>query len=59
MRGNPIEFDENETNILLAGTLFEKYPELIVQKKAKSLGLHQWPDGIAKNLKTLIEMNEN
>ncbi len=43
--------------MLLAGTPFEKYPESM-KKKAKYLGLNQWPDGIAKNVKTLIEMNE-
>ncbi len=53
-RGAQIEFDEDETNLLLSETHFENYPEPM-QKKAKYLGLNKWPDGIAKNLKTLIE----
>jgi epoxyqueuosine reductase len=54
MLGEPIEFDEHETDLLLAGARYEMYPETM-QKKARYLGLNQWPDGIAKNLKTLIE----
>lgn len=52
--GDHVEFNENETEMLLTGIRFEEYPEPM-QKKAKYLGLDQWPDGIAKNLRTLIE----
>lgn len=53
--GDPILFDESETNMLLSGTPFEGYSESL-RKKAKYLGLNQWPDGIAKNIKALIEI---
>jgi epoxyqueuosine reductase len=51
--GESIVFDENETQMLLSGTEYEMYPEAM-KKKAKYLGLDQWPDGIAKNVETLL-----
>ena len=51
----PIQFTESETNMLLSGLAYEKQPRSLKQK-VKYLGLHQWPDGIAKNIETLIEL---
>ncbi len=50
----PIHFTESETNELLSGAPFEDYPDPL-KKKAKYLGMHQWPDGIARNIQILIE----
>ncbi len=55
--GRPIRFEEAETEALLAGVRFADYtPALAV--KAKYLGMDEWPDGIAQNLRTLIELSE-
>ncbi|MBI9093023.1 MAG: 4Fe-4S binding protein [Desulfobacterium sp.] len=51
----PIRFTESETNNLISGVGFEDDSDSF-QKKAKYLGFHQWPDGIAKNIKVLIEV---
>jgi epoxyqueuosine reductase len=53
----PIEFSESEINMLLSGVCYEKQPASLKQK-VKYLGLHQWPGGISKNIKTLIEFND-
>ncbi len=52
--GETIEFSASETELLLAGTRFEQYPAAL-QKKAKYLGIDQWPDGLARNIRVLIE----
>jgi epoxyqueuosine reductase len=54
----PIHFTESETDMLLSGLRYEKQPASLKQK-VKYLGLHQWPDGISKNMKTLFELNDN
>jgi len=54
----PIRFSEAETDMLLSGLNYEQQP-VSLRKKVKYLGLHQWPDGIAKNMKTLIETRDN
>jgi len=53
----PIKFDEDETDILLAGSPFEAYPPDLKQK-AKTLGLHQWPAGLPRNLRVLFELSD-
>ena len=50
----PVRFTESETNRLMSGNRSDDDSDLF-QKKARYLGLHQWPDGIAKNIKILIE----
>ncbi len=55
--GNDVDFDEAETKMLLAGIRFDEYPEEM-KAKARYLGIDQWPEGIAKNVKTLIEIKE-
>jgi epoxyqueuosine reductase len=52
--GRPVVFDEEETEVLMSGTAFESYPPSM-RRKAAYLGLDQWPDGIAKNVRTLID----
>lgn len=52
--GEHVYFDEAETALLLAGTHYGDYPATM-QRKAKYLGLDQWPDGIAKNVRTLLD----
>ncbi len=51
----PVIFSESETRSLLSGIIFNKITGSFKQK-VKYLGLHQWPDGIAKNIKVLIEL---
>ena len=53
----PVHFTESETAQLMAKAPFEEFPESF-RKKAMYLGLQQWPDGIAKNIKVLIEMSD-
>jgi epoxyqueuosine reductase len=55
--GRQIEFSEAETNILLAGASFDDYPQRL-KEKSIYLGMDQWPDGIAKNLKVLIDRED-
>ena len=50
----PIFFTELETNMLLSGLQYEQQP-ISLKKKVKFLGLHQWPDGIPKNLNILFK----
>ncbi|MBN1698788.1 MAG: 4Fe-4S binding protein [Spirochaetales bacterium] len=52
----PVRFNESETNMLLSGFIYERQ-SVSFKKKVKYLGLHQWPDGISKNIKTLIALN--
>ncbi|MEJ2551636.1 MAG: 4Fe-4S double cluster binding domain-containing protein [Anaerolineales bacterium] len=55
--GRRIEFSEAETDILLAGASFDDYPKGL-KEKSLYLGMDQWPDGIAKNLKVLIDRDD-
>ena len=55
--GDPILFNEEETEALLSGAAFESYLPFM-KRKADYLGLDQWPDGIAKNVRTLIARDE-
>ncbi|MBN1649547.1 MAG: 4Fe-4S binding protein [Spirochaetales bacterium] len=50
----PVQFSESETELLLSDAGFREYPASL-QKKAFYLGLHQWPDGLARNIRVLIE----
>lgn len=52
--GRDIEFTEEETDALIAGTGMGAYPETL-REKARYLGLDKWPAGIAKNIAALIE----
>lgn len=52
--GDDIEFSEDEVSLLLNMTPFEDFPEPL-RKKGAYLGLDQWPDGIAKNIKMIID----
>ncbi len=52
----PVRFTETETNALLSGMSFENYSASL-QKKARYLGLDQWPDGISRNIQTLIDID--
>jgi epoxyqueuosine reductase len=53
----PLHFTESETNMLLSGLHLEKQP-VSFKQKIKYLGLHQWPEGISKNIKTLFEIDD-
>ncbi|SCX80776.1 4Fe-4S double cluster binding domain-containing protein [Desulfoluna spongiiphila] len=53
----PVQFTESETDHLLSGTPFEDFP-MALQNKATYLGLHQWPEGIPRNLKTLFDISD-
>jgi epoxyqueuosine reductase len=56
-KGKNVHFTEEEICILLEGTPFDDYPNEL-KEKARYLGLDQWPDGIAKNLQTLIDRED-
>lgn len=56
-KGRGIDFTEEETNILLAGASFNDYPQRL-KEKSIYLGMDQWPAGIAKNLKILINRED-
>ncbi len=51
----PIKFSESETRSLLSGIIFNKITDSF-KDKVKYLGFHQWPGGIARNIKVLIEL---
>lgn len=53
----PIRFCQDETELLLAGTPLETLPPEL-KSKSDLLGLHQWPDGLARNLRVLFEAGE-
>jgi epoxyqueuosine reductase len=53
----PIQFTESETQMLLSGVHVEEFSASL-KKKAHYLGFHQWPDGIARNIRVLIELSE-
>ncbi len=55
--GELIRFTESETEQLLAGAHADTFSASF-RKKATYLGLHQWPDGIAKNLNVFIELSD-
>jgi epoxyqueuosine reductase len=52
----PIRFDAAETELLLSGRWLESCPPALAGK-ARYLGLRQWPDGVAKNLRAIIDAN--
>ena len=56
-KSGTVHFTETEIATLLSGVPCDAYPESLL-KKAKHLGLHQWPDGIAKNINILMEIND-
>ncbi len=53
----PIEFDKDETTLLLSGKPFAAFPPAL-QTKVQLLGMDQWLGAIPRNLKVLIENNE-
>lgn len=53
----PIEFNEDETDLLLSGSPFDQFSPDLKQKSTK-LGLYQWPDAIPRNLRTLLEASD-
>jgi epoxyqueuosine reductase len=51
----PVLFDEEETEALWAGVPVDELPPAL-QRKARTLGLHQWPpQAIARNVRALFE----
>jgi epoxyqueuosine reductase len=50
----PIRFDAAETELLLSGFWLESCPPSLAEK-ARYLGFHQWPAGIAKTLASMFE----
>ena len=48
----PIRFDAAETEGLLSGRWLEDSRSPLAEK-ARFLGMHQWPDGVAKNLRAI------
>jgi epoxyqueuosine reductase len=53
----PLCFNEEETDMLLSGIPYEQQP-VSLQQKVKYLGIHKWPAGIPRNLKTLFEVHD-
>ncbi|MBN1439449.1 MAG: hypothetical protein JW929_08575 [Anaerolineales bacterium] len=56
-KGKAVHLTEEETALLLAGTPFAEYPARL-KEIGGYLGLDQWPAGIAKNIRTLIERED-
>jgi epoxyqueuosine reductase len=56
-KGKHVHFTEEETEIMLAGTSFGDYPARL-KEIGGYLGLDQWPEGIAKNIKVLIDRED-
>jgi epoxyqueuosine reductase len=52
--GEDVHFDESETALLLSAVPMDRYPEAM-RAKGRYLGLDRWTDGIAKNVRALIE----
>lgn len=50
----PLRFDEGETELLLSGRWFDRGSSALTEK-ARYLGLRQWPAGVAKNQRAIIE----
>ena len=50
----PIRFDAAETGLLLEGLRLDSCPPSLAEK-ARYLGMHQWPAGIAKTLAAMFE----
>jgi epoxyqueuosine reductase len=53
----PIQFSEDETELLLSGGPLAAYPPALRQK-SKLLGLEPWIDNIPRNLKVLFELSD-
>ncbi len=57
-KGDSIFFTENEIMKLINQDMIVD-SDMVLIKKIKYLGLDQWPAGIAKNIKTIIEKTDN
>jgi epoxyqueuosine reductase len=55
--GDTIRFDEEETAALLSGARPDSFPPSLAAK-ARYLGAHQWPDGLARNVRAIIDGGE-
>jgi len=53
----PIEFSEDETDMLLSGSPFDAFSPAL-QQKSKILGLEEWLESIPRNLKVLFELSD-
>jgi len=50
----PIEFDEDETSLLLSGEPFEVFPDRL-KHKVQLLGMDEWLGAIPRNMRVLFE----
>jgi hypothetical protein len=53
----PIRFDAVETELLLSGRWLEGCPPQLAEK-ARYLGMHQWPAGVSKNLRAIVQASQ-
>lgn len=54
----PIEFDKDETDLLLSGKSMKEFPPAL-KKKVRFLGMDQWIQAIPRNIKILLECNQH
>jgi len=54
----PVQFSEEETELLLSGSRLEAFPPALRQK-SKLLGLEPWLDNIPRNLKVLFDLSDH
>jgi hypothetical protein len=57
-KGEEIFFSAIEIQLLLDQTDQSFFPEDL-KRKVKYLGLNQWPDGVSKNIKAIIQKAES
>ena len=53
----PIDFDQAETDLLLAGKSIKEFSGPL-KRKVKFLGMDQWLNAIPRNIKVLLEKNQ-
>ncbi len=54
----PFSFDEEETDLLLAGVKMNDLPEE-TRRKVEILGIDKWPEAVPRNLKTLFDRSSH
>jgi len=55
--GEPVEFDEEETSMLLAGNPLDTFSSEF-QEKARRLGIERWFSNIPRNLRVLMDLSD-
>jgi len=53
----PVEFDEEDTSMLLAGNPLDTFSSEF-QEKARRLGIERWFSNIPRNLRVLMDLSD-